>query len=182
MFFVPSFSLLFVQACHEIAGHGDKSRCCCNGTTPEEKKHSSTSRYWCIRVASNSYCHNVVQINLTISPSNNPFPNQERKWMRGDKLKCHHWNNGCKIFPTFGDPLKRVPDSCKKHKGIERDKVYTFQQLEAYMAQPATKQATPPKGKPTKFPPNADCNNEEEILQTSVEESNNDEESEENLF
>ena len=100
--------------------------------------------------------------------------------MRGDKLKCHHWNNGCKIFPTFGDPLKRVSDSCKKHKGIEWDKVYTFQQLEAYMAQPATKQATPPKGKPTKFPPNADCNNEEEILH--VEESNNDDESEENLF
>ena len=102
--------------------------------------------------------------------------------MKGDKLKCHHWSNGCKIFPTYRDPLKRVPESCKKHKGIERDKVYTFEQLETYMAQPAKKPPTPPKGKPTKLPPNADCNYEEETLQTSVEQSENDNDSQANLY
>ena len=47
---------------------------------------------------------------------------------------------------------------------------------------PAINQPTPPKGKPTKLPPNADCNYEEETLQTSVEQSENDNDSEENLY
>ena len=71
--------------------------------------------------------------------------------MKGDKLKCGHWNSGCRIFPTFGDPLKQLPDSCRDHKGITKDKHYSYEQLVSYMAPnklaPVSSQQPKQKGK-----------------------------------
>ena len=61
---------------------------------------------------------------------------QEIKWIKDDKLQCHHYNSGCRIFPSYGDPLSKSkkPDSCFKHKGINRDKHYCWKDLSAFMA------------------------------------------------